>query len=260
MRWNQLLGAAGAGLFALIAGAPQRAFTQDRPSVGTVMLVHGAWANGSSWSKVIPILTARGLRVVAVELPLTSLSDDLATVKRSLLLETAPILLVGHSYGGAVITEAGNDPKVKGLLYVAAYAPDQGESSFSLATANPTPVGPELVADPTGTYYKLSDKGVREDFAQDLSFHERSILSVVQGPTGTAALGSPITAPAWRNKPTWFIIANQDRIISPDLERYEAHRMNATTISLNTSHVAMLAEPEIVAAFITQAAQHLGLK
>jgi pimeloyl-ACP methyl ester carboxylesterase len=225
----------------------------------TVMLVHGAWANGSSWSKVIPLLEADGLHVVAVELPLTSLADDVATVERALALETGPLLLVGHSYGGAVITEAGNDPKVSALLFVAAYAPDQGESPLSLANANPTPVGNELRPDANGLFYKLSLNGILEDFAQDLPEIERRTLFVTQGPTGGAALGATITDPAWKNKPTWFIVAGQDRIISPRLEEMEAQRMHAVTITLNTNHVAMLSEPGRVAHFIERAAEeHLG--
>lgn len=228
--------------------------------VKTVLLVHGAWANGSSWSKVIPLLAARGLHVVAVELPLTSLADDVATTERALALETGPVLLVGHSYAGAVITEAGNDPKVASLVYVAAYAPDEGESCLSLANANPTPVGNELRPDAAGLFYKLSPKGISDDFAQDLPEIERRTLFVTQGPTGAAALGAPITGPAWKNKPTWFIVAGQDRIISPELETREAQRMNATTITLNTNHVAMLSDPVSVADFIARAAEGSGKK
>lgn len=248
------------GLIGLVAaiGWSAVAFGQDAARNGelkNVVLVHGAWANGSSWQKVIPVLTTQGIHVTAVELPLTSLADDVATVKRALVLESGPVLLVGHSYGGAVITEAGNDPKVAALLYVAAYAPDQGESALSLATQYPTPVGDELRPDPSNAYYKLSEKGVHEDFAQDLSEVERNILFATQGPTGGAALGSPITTPAWRTKPTWFIVAAHDRVISPDLERFESQRMKATAvITLETSHVAMLADPLRVARFIRRAA------
>ncbi len=224
------------------------------PGIKTVLLVHGAWANGSSWSKVIPLLQARGLHVVAVELPLTSLAEDVATTERALALESGPVLLVGHSYGGAVITEVGNDPKVTSLVYVAAFAPDQGESALSLADANPTPVAGELRPDASGSFFKLSVKGIIDDFAQDLPEIERRTLFAVQGPTGAAALGAPITDPAWRNRPTWFIVAGQDRIISPRLEAMEAERMKAKTIMINTNHVAMLSEPARVAEFIIKAA------
>ena len=135
--------------------------------VKNVILVHGAWADGSSWSKVIPLLEAKGLKVTAVQLPLTSLADDVATLKRAFALEDGPFLLVGHSYGGSVITEAGNDPKVAGLVYVAAFAPDKGESTLDQIKANPTPVGMELRL--AAGFFKLSDKGISEDFAPDLS-------------------------------------------------------------------------------------------
>ena len=151
------------------------------------------------------------------------------------------------------MTEAGNDPKVAGLVFVAAYAPDEGESALFLANEYPTPVGDELLPDASG-FLKLSHRGVFEDFAQDLSELEKRVLFAAQGPTAGAALGAPITDPAWRIKPTWFIVAANDRVISPQLEAFEADRMNAKTITLSTSHVAMLAEPRRVAEFIEDAA------
>src|ERR1035441_1926987 len=149
----------------LYFSSAHRAFAQSSESHGikNVILVHGAWADGSSWSKVIPLLEAKGLKVTAVQLPLTSLADDVATVKRAFALQDGPFLLEGHSYGGSVITEAGNDPNVAGLVYVAAFAPDKGQSTLDLITANPTPVGPELR--PTAGFFKLSAKGVFEDLA-----------------------------------------------------------------------------------------------
>ena len=257
---NRIRNAFTAALFLTLLLAYNGAgFSQElaTPGIKTVLLVHGAWANGSSWSKVIPILQARGLHVIAVELPLTSLTEDVATVQRALALEQGPVLLVGHSYGGAVITAAGNEPKDAAVVYVAAFAPDEGESALSLANANPTPVASELRPDATGSFFKLSVVGIVDDFAQDLSKIERHTLFAVQGPTGAAALGAPITNPAWRNRPTWFVVAGQDRIISPQLEVMEAQRMNAVTITLNTNHVAMLSEPRRVAEFIFCAAKEI---
>jgi pimeloyl-ACP methyl ester carboxylesterase len=235
-----------------------RAFAQSSESHGVknVILVHGAWADGSSWSKVIPLLEAKGLNVTAVQLPLTSLADDVATVKRAFALEDGPFLLVGHSYGGSVITEAGNDPNVAGLVYVAAFAPDKGQSTLDLITANPTPVGPELR--PTAGFFKLSAKGVFEDFAPDLPEVDRKVLFATQGPIAGAALGVPITAPAWRNKPSWFVIAGNDRMISPKLEEAEAQEMKAKSITIPSSHVVMLSHPVEVAGFIERAAQGSG--
>jgi pimeloyl-ACP methyl ester carboxylesterase len=242
-----LLLAAGFGMRA-------QAQTDSNGTVKTVILVHGAWADGSSWSKVIPLLEARGLHVVAVQLPLTSLADDVAATKRALALEQGPLLLVGHSYGGVVITEAGNDPKVAGLVYVAAFAPDTGESALSLLKSfPPTPVGAELRPDSTG-FFKLTPKGIAEDFAQDLSETEKKILIATQGPTSGAALSATVTDPAWKTKPSWFVIASNDRVIGADLEKAEAEKLKATTITVPSSHVAMLAQPAKVAAFIERAA------
>jgi pimeloyl-ACP methyl ester carboxylesterase len=247
---------ATAGLLA-VAALGITASAQTTPS--TVILVHGAWADASSWSKVIPRLVAAHLNVVAVNLPLTSLADDVAATERAIALVNGPILLVGHSYGGAVITEAGNNPKVVGLVFVAAYAPDNGESSLSLATANPTPVGAQIRPDASG-FLKLTATGIVDDFGQDLSDIEKVNLFATQGPTAGGALGALATKPSWRNKPTWFVIAANDRTVSPDLEKTEATRMNATTITLPTSHLAMLAAPERVADFIEAAAAKAGAK
>ena len=235
-----------------------RAVAQSSESHGVknVILVHGAWADGSSWSKVIPLLEAKGLKVTAVQLPLTSLADDVATVKRAFALEDGPFLLVGHSYGGSVITEAGNDPNVAGLVYVAAFAPDKGQSTLDLITANPTPVGPELR--PTAGFFKLSAKGVFEDFAPDLPEVERAVLFATQSPIAGAALGVPISTPAWRNKPSWFVIAGDDRMISPKLEEAEAQEMKAKSITISSSHVVMLSHPAEVAGFIERAAHESG--
>ena len=235
-----------------------RAFAQSSESHGVknVILVHGAWADGSSWSKVIPLLEAKGLKVTAVQLPLTSLADDVATVKRAFALEDGPFLLVGHSYGGSVITEAGNDPNVAGLVYVAAFAPDKGQSTLDLITANPTPVGPELR--PTAGFFKLSAKGVFEDFAPDLPEVDRKVLFATQGPIAGAALGVPTTTPAWRNKPSWFVIAGDDRMISPKLEEAEAQEMKAKSITISSGHLVMLSHPADVAGFIEGAAQGSG--
>jgi pimeloyl-ACP methyl ester carboxylesterase len=219
-----------------------------------IVLVHGAWADGSSWSKVIPKLESEGFHVTAVQLPLTSFSDDVATVKRALALEEGPVLLVGHSYGGAVITEAGNDPKVAGLVYVAAFAPGQGESVGALLkSVPPSPLLAETKPDAQG-FLKLTPKGMTEDFAQDLPDAEKKTLLATQAPFAAKSFETQIKSPAWNAKPSFYVVATEDRAIPPELQTRMAKTIKADTISVPTSHVAMLSRPDEVAAHITRAA------
>ncbi len=239
----------------LLAVAVMHAAGQNAQTVRikNVLLVHGAWADGSSWSKVIPLLQAKGLHVVAVQTPLTSLADDVATVERAIQLQDGPVLLVGHSYGGAVITQAGNDPKVAGLVYVAAFAPDAGQTVLSIEAPYPVPpLNSELTVDAYG-FLLISPTGVAHDFAQDLSRTEKKLLTATQGPTNVACITSPITAAAWHIKPTWFAVASEDRAIPPQLEMAEAAAMGAATITLDSSHVAMLSHPREIAELIVDA-------
>jgi pimeloyl-ACP methyl ester carboxylesterase len=218
-----------------------------------VILVHGAWADGSSWAKVIPILREKNLQVRAVQLPLTSKDADVATVKRALALVEGPTILVGHSYGGVIITEAGNDPKVSGLVYIAAFAPDVGESAGSLGSSvDPAPMGAEVRPDKEG-FLSLTEAGVKSNFAQDLSAEEKDLLYVAQAPTAGAALGGNVSQPAWRMKPSWYLVATADRAIQPGLQRTMAARSKATTAEVESSHVAMLARPEETAKLILDA-------
>ena len=238
---------------ALAVGAAAQA--NSTQAVKNVVLVHGAWADGSSWDKVIPRLEAKGLHVVAVQLSLTSLDNDVATVKRALALQDGPVVLVGHSYAGAVISVAGNDDKVAGLVFVAAFAPDEGGSVFNLSKPySPAPIGTELRPDAQG-FLSVTPKGIMEDFAQDLSEREKELLVAAQGPTNVSCFSTNLpVAAAWKTKPDWFVVAANDRAIPPDLERAEAAAMKATTITLNSSHVAMLSHPKEVADLIEQAA------
>jgi len=223
--------------------------------VKNIVLVHGAFADGSSWSKVIPLLEAKGFHVVSVQIPLTSLADDVATTKRAIALQDGPVVLVGHSYGGAVITEAGNDPKVARLVFVAAFAPDTSESVIQLIQRFPTPpLNSQLTADSAG-FLSVTPKGIAEDFAQDTSKAEQRLLTATQGPLNVSALFATIDSAAWRTKPDWFVVASDDRAISPDLERTEAATMGAATITLDSSHVAMISHPFAVAALIEKAAR-----
>jgi pimeloyl-ACP methyl ester carboxylesterase len=237
----------------IVPAATASAQTQSTTAVRTILLIHGAWADGSSWSKLIPLLEAKGLHVVAVQIPLTSFAEDVAATQRAIALEDGPVLLVGHSYGGAVITEAGNDPKVAGLVYVSAVAPNAGESTFGLITSVATPIGTELRPDKSG-FLKLTPKGITEDFAQDLSPKEIAVLIATQVPVSVAAMKGEITIPAWQSKPSWYIIAANDRAISPDLEAAQAKKIGATTTTVSSSHVIMLAQPSKVAGVIFDAA------
>ena len=223
-------------------------------AVKNVVLVHGAWADGSSWSKLLPLLQAQGLHAVAVQNPLSSLADDVASTNRLINAQDGPVLLVGHSYGGAVITEAGNNPKVAGLVYVAAFAPDEGETPGGLAQGFPTtPLFSDIQPIEDG-YLMLTAKGVEESFAQDLSPEEKNLIIATQAATQSAVLGTPIKKAAWRSKPSWFVIASNDRAIAPEQEISTAKRMGARTLTLSSSHLPMLSHPEEVAEFVIEAA------
>jgi pimeloyl-ACP methyl ester carboxylesterase len=235
---------------------PLSGFAQESTNgaIKNIVLVHGAWADGSSWSKLIPLLQAKGFHVVCVQNPLTSFADDVAATKRTIDAQDGPVLLVGHSYGGAVITEAGNNPKVVGLVYVAAFAPDQGESSASMGKPYGPSQGASELRPIEDGFLVLTQKGVFEDFAPDLTNQEKAILLATQGPTQGAALGATISEAAWHSKPNWFVVASNDRMISPAQERDSAKKLNAKTLTLPTSHVPMLSRPKEVADFIGNAA------
>jgi pimeloyl-ACP methyl ester carboxylesterase len=220
----------------------------------TVVLIHGAFADGSSWDKVIPLLHAKGLKVVAVQNPLTSLADDVAAGKRVIDGQSGPVILVGHSWGGTVITELGNDDKVAALVYVAAFAPDAGESTSDLGKGGPPPPGSATIrADGAGFLY-LTPEGVAKNFAQDLPASQTKIMAATQGPIFAKAFDEKVTKAAWKSKPSWSIIAEHDRMIQPDLERAMAKKINAKITSLPTGHVPMQSRPKEVAAVILAAA------
>ena len=241
---------------ALSSGLNIRGFAQASSPQGArnIVLVHGAWADGSCWSKVIALLQAKGFHVVAVQNPLTSLADDVAATKRIIALQDGPVILVGHSYAGVVITEAGNDPKVAGLVYVAAFAPAEGESINSVGKPYPAaPLGSELRLDAQG-FLTASPKGIAEDMAQELPPGEQRILVATQGQTAAAVFGATVTTAAWKSKPSWAVIAGDDRAIPPELEKDEAANIKATSITLPANHLVMLSHPREVAALIEQAA------
>ena len=225
--------------------------------VKNLVLVHGAFADGSSWERVIPVLHAKGYNVIAVQNPLTSLEDDVAATRRAIALMDGPVLLVAHSYGGMVITEAGNDPKVAGLLYVCALVPNEGQSAGDVVNAFPPgPGSAEFKQDASG-FLSLSYKGINADFAQDLPAETRSVLFSTQIPWSVKATMGKVTTPAWKTKPSWFIIGKNDRMVPPGLQRVEAKMIKAHTLELPSSHVPMFSMPERVAAFIVSAAQEV---
>jgi pimeloyl-ACP methyl ester carboxylesterase len=217
-----------------------------------IVLVHGLWADGSSWSKVIPILKNAGHRIIAVQLPLHSLADDVATVKRAIDLVGGPTILVGHSYGGFVITNAGyNNQNVTGLVYVLAFAPDEGESPATFVDVATLPPG--LLVFDSGGFAYLNPEMFHEAFVQDANATEAETLAVVQKPAHQSLFAEPSGSPAWKQLPTWFEVSESDRIIPPDAQRQFAQRMNATTISLNSSHASLVSHPDEIAELILNA-------
>jgi len=217
-----------------------------------IVLVHGLWADGSSWSKVIPILQNAGHKVIAVQLAAHSLADDVATVKRAIDLVGGPTILVGHSYGGFVITNAGyNNKNVKGLVYVAAFAPDEGESTGNFVDVKKLPPG--LLVPDSGGFVYLNPKMFHGAFVQDANATEAEIMAAVQKPAHLSLLTEPSGPPAWKQLPSWFQVSEADHIIPPDAERMFAKRMNATTISLNSSHASLVTHPNEIAELILNA-------
>ena len=235
---------------AVAAQSPSAAPT----GVKNIVLVHGAFADGSSWGKVIPILQAKGYNVTAVQNPLTSFADDVAATKRALALQNGPVILVGHSWGGVVITEAGVDPKVVGLVYVAAFGPDAGEVVGDIGKSYPPP--PSFAApivDKQG-FMSLPEDAFVKHFALDLPAAEARLLAATQGPIVASAFVTKVSAAAWKAKPSWYIVSQRDEAIDPNEERFFAKRMKATTTELGASHVPMLSKPREVAAVILEAA------
>jgi pimeloyl-ACP methyl ester carboxylesterase len=228
-------------------------------STPTIVLVHGAWADGSSWNKVISALLIKELAVIAVQTPLTSVEDDVAAVNRIVSDTKGPIILVGHSWGGMAVTQAGIDPKVMALVYVSAFAPDVGESGSSLIGAHPAP--PALstaVTDSLGYVYQTED-GAVENMAPDIPVEEARILSVTQGRLAAAAFGQAVAAAAWKTKPSWFVVTSEDRVVSVELQMAEAKRMNAKVTTLKSSHMSLLSHPMEIAAVIEDAVMSVSL-
>lgn len=218
-----------------------------------VVLVHGAYADGSSWAKVIPLLQAAGMNVTAVQNPLTSLADDVAATNVALARQDGPTVLVAHSYGGTVISETGLAPNVTGLVYVAARAPEAGEDYAALAAKFPTPpVTSGIVT--SGGFKWIGRSAFLEDFANGVPRKEALVLYAAQGLLSTAPPTTSVAA--WHQKPSWYAVSKNDRTIDPDLERFMARRMNATTIEVDSGHLSLVTHPEVITRLILRAAAH----
>lgn len=219
----------------------------------SVVLVHGAWADGSSWQRVIPHLLREGITVLGVQNPTTSLADDVAATRRILDMVDGPVVLAGHSWGGAVITQAGNDPKVKALVYVAAFAPAAGETVGDQVGAHPSPPALGKIKDNGSGWLTLSAEGWVEDVGQDLPEEEARVLAALQPPLPADTFGERITEAAWATRPTWYAVSTEDRVVSVALERHCAARMRATTTELKAGHLSPLSRPREVAGIILDA-------
>jgi pimeloyl-ACP methyl ester carboxylesterase len=223
--------------------------------VKTVVLVHGGFVDGSGWEGVYNLLRRDGYTVAIVQNPTTSLADDVAVTKRTIAAQKGPVILVGHSYGGVVITEAGNDPKVAGLVYVAAFAPDAGESVSSLIK-DPKPGAPvPPILPPQDGYLFLDKAKFAASFAADVSADAAAFMADSQVPWGVAALDGTISEPAWRMKPSWYLVATDDRMIPPDAQRAMSSRAGATVVETKGSHAVYVSQPRAVASLIEKAAK-----
>jgi pimeloyl-ACP methyl ester carboxylesterase len=227
--------------------------------MNNIVLVHGSFVDGSGWEGVYGILRRGGYSVSIVQNPTVSLEDDVAYTLRTVEAQDGPTLLVGHSYGGAVITEAGNHPKIAGLVYIAAFAPDKGESVAALNKASaPGGNGSPIQAPRDG--YLFQDKArFPASFGADLNTEKATFMADSQVPCGVAALDGTISEPAWRKKPSWYLIATDDRMIPPEDQRVMAKRLGATVIEVKASHAVYISQPSAVAAFIEQAAREVRL-
>lgn len=239
-------------LLVLSLGAALAPAAQAAP-IRNVVLVHGAYADGSCWTDVIERLQRAGMHVTAVQNPLSSLADDVEATRRILALQDGPTILVAHSWGGAVISEAGTDPKVAGLVYVAARAPDAGEDFAALAKRFPAPpASAGLVR--SGGFAQLGEQAFLRDFAGDVPVARAKALYAVQGRVAEGLFSARTTQAAWKVKPTWYQVSRDDRTINPDLQRFLAQRMKAHTVELPSSHLSMISHPDAIADLILQAA------
>jgi len=221
----------------------------------TIILVHGAFVDGSGWESVYKILKNNGYNVAIIQNPTTSLADDVAVTRRIIQAQNGSVILVGHSYGGAVITEAGNDPKVTGLVYIAAFVPDKGESVSTLIK-DPLPGEPvPPILPPQDGFLFLDKSKFAESFAADVDEEKAAFMADSQVPWGVEALNGAVSEPAWRIKPSWYLVATDDKMIPPSAQRLMSERAGATTVEVGGSHTIFVSQPDAVARLIEEAAK-----
>lgn len=242
-----VLGIASAGIIA-------PAYAANDAAKATVVLVHGAFDDGSGWNDVIPTLHAKGLKVVSVQNPLTSLADDVAATRRALDAQSGPVVLVGHSWGGIVITEIGNHPRVKSLVYVAAFAPSVGQSINDMTKGFPKASGLDHVVVDKEGFVTMSEEGIAKHFAQDVPAAKQRLMHTVQGPIRAANFDEKVSVAAWTSRPSWFVVADKDLMIQPALQLDNAKRIGAKIVRVPTSHVPQLSRSREVANAILNAA------
>src|SRR6201997_3272078 len=226
--------------------------------IKSIVLVHGGFVDGSGWQPVYKILSGEGFKVRVVQNPTLTLADDVAVTRRAIASSDGPVILVGHSYGGVVVTEAGNDPKVKGLVYIAAFAPDRGESVSSLI-ANPAPGAPvPPILPPQDGFLFLDRSKFAASFAADVDPELAAFMADSQVPWGLEALAGAVSVPAWRSKPSWYLVATDDKMIPPPAQRQMAQRAGSVVSEVAASHAVYVSQPQAVAALIAQAAAALA--
>ena len=255
VRTRIIYGALAIMTIILSLGENTMAQTKSMTVVKNIVLVHGGFVDGSGWEAVYNVLKKDGYTVTIVQNPTISLADDVAVTKRAIAVQNGPVILVGHSYGGAVITEAGNDPKVAGLVYIAAFALDKGESVSSLIKDPPpgAPVPPILP--PVDGFLLLDKAKFPASFAGDVSPEEAEFMADSQVPWGVNALGGTISEAAWKAKPSWYLLTTEDRMLPPDAQRRMAKRAGATVVEVKSSHAVYVSQPQVVAHIIEEAAR-----